>query len=182
MDAKVAAALCTGGPIAYLVRPDSDITDEWVLEHVVPHMLAAEVPCQVCLVLGRALLWKVVETSTKIEEAHNVPSSIMSRVMSAFGDLGERNRLLAGQNPVRRANLGVSGIDPQLHVFKILGSNDVVNTAPADDVVRAASQGHVRHEQGVQDASFRFMASEIQRLRREQEDAREEASRREMCL
>ena len=85
VDAKVAAALCTGGPIAYLVREGSGVTDEWILDHVVPHTNAAkEVPRQVCLVLGRALLWKVADAAAKPEEGHNVPSSIMARVLKAL--------------------------------------------------------------------------------------------------
>ena len=148
VDAKVAASLCTGGPIAYLVRDGSGITDEWILEHVVPHMNAAkEVPRQACIVLGRSLLWKVCDAAAKPEERHNVPSSIMARVLKALEDLGDRNRLPEGQNPIRRANLGVAGVDSQLHVFEILGGDDVVHTA-AGAAAPAAVAGPAEARQG----------------------------------
>lgn len=57
VDAKVAAALCKGGVIAYLVDPGSGITDEWILQHVVPNLMRHGIELQVCKVLGRAMLW-----------------------------------------------------------------------------------------------------------------------------
>ena len=180
VDAKAAAALCSGGPVAYLVRSGSGITDEWILDHVVPHMVDARVPPQVCVVLGRALLWKVAEQAKKPDDGHNVPRSIMARVTRALSDLGDRNSLPLGTNPVRRANLGVTGLDSQVHVFEILGGDDVVHGVSGEP--GAVVGGRPRHEQGVQDAGLRFMASEIQRLRREQEDGRNESARRELRL
>ena len=112
----------------------------------------------------------------------------MARVLKALEDLGDRNRLPEGQNPIRRANLGVAGVDSQLHVFEILGGDDVVHTAAGAAAPAAvagpagARHGDVRLEQGVRDASFRFMASELQRLRRDQDDFREEAACRKLKL
>ena len=174
VNAKAGASLCRGGAIAYLTRTESGITDEWLLDHVVPNLQTADVPRQACIVLGCALMWKVVEAATKPDEGHNVPSSIMGRAMVAFKDLGDRNHLPSGTNPIRRANLGVAGVDAELHVFEVLGGDDIRN-GPS-----APSQGNVRLEQGFQDASFRFMASEIQRLRRELQDSREESARRDL--
>ena len=54
-DAKVATALCKGGPIHYLVK-ESGISKEWILEHVVPSIFS-EYDEYVAIVLGRALLW-----------------------------------------------------------------------------------------------------------------------------
>ncbi len=56
-DAKVAAALCRGGPVEYVIKKESGITDQWVLDYVVPSMRAAKwegtemVPNQACIVL-----------------------------------------------------------------------------------------------------------------------------------
>ena len=30
VDAKVAAAMCKGGPIAYIIDPLSGVTDDWI--------------------------------------------------------------------------------------------------------------------------------------------------------
>ena len=78
VDAKVAAALCKGGPVAYIVKDASGVTDQWILDYVVPSMrrglycpdprnasdvFAVAVPEQVCIVLGRALLFKIFDSS-----------------------------------------------------------------------------------------------------------------------
>jgi hypothetical protein len=38
VDAKVAAALCKGGPCAYILIDGSGLSDDWILDHVVPHV------------------------------------------------------------------------------------------------------------------------------------------------
>ena len=42
--------------VAYLVREESGITDEWIRDYVVLNMVVAGLPDKVCLVLDRALL------------------------------------------------------------------------------------------------------------------------------
>ncbi len=78
VDAKVAAALCKGGPVAYIVKDASGITDQWILDYVVPSMkqglfcpnpnnalnvFAAVISEQVCIFLGRVLLFKMFDSS-----------------------------------------------------------------------------------------------------------------------
>ena len=62
VDAKVASSLCKGGPIAYVIDPlsVSGVTDQWVLDHVVPN-LSKKVPVEVAKVLGRAVLFRVFD-------------------------------------------------------------------------------------------------------------------------
>jgi hypothetical protein len=55
LDAKVSAALCKGGPIAYAVDPRSGVSDSWIREHVLPHSAAA-LPTLVANLFGRAVL------------------------------------------------------------------------------------------------------------------------------
>ena len=38
VDAKVAAALCKGEPATYFLKEESRITDQWVLDYVVPNL------------------------------------------------------------------------------------------------------------------------------------------------
>ena len=52
-----------------------------------------------------------------------VPSSITARLMAVIHYLGSRNRIKAGTKPVRRASLGVTKIDTELHIFGIPGSH-----------------------------------------------------------
>ena len=63
VDAKVAAALCKGGVVAYLIDEDSGITDQWILDYVVPNMFQTGIHCQVCLVLGHVILWRIFDPS-----------------------------------------------------------------------------------------------------------------------
>jgi hypothetical protein len=63
VDAKVAAAMCKGGVIAYLIDEISGVTDAWILEHVVPNMVNHGIDHQVCKVLGRAVLWRLFDRS-----------------------------------------------------------------------------------------------------------------------
>ena len=170
VDAKAATYLCTGGPVAYLVREESGVTDDWLRDYVVPNMVGYGLPDKVCVVLGRALLWKVAEQYLDAEAGHLIPRSIHDRVWSAFRDLGDRNRLPVNVNPVKRVNIGVSGIDAELHVFQVLGE---------DDVRPEKGGANVRHEQGVANAEARFLASEVAHLRRENSDMREEMKRRD---
>ena len=122
VDAKVAAALCKGGPVDYVVKKESGITDQWILDYVVPNMKAATwegnpmVPTQACIVLGRALLWKIFHTSGE----KGVNPDIRTRVMSAYADLGDRDTLEEGENPVRKIPLGVTGVDAELIIDELM--------------------------------------------------------------
>ena len=71
-------------------KEESSITDQWILDYVVPNM-AHHLPRQVCVVLGRALLWKIFHVSGEV-----LPIEIRSRVMAAYDDLGENCSLEGG--------------------------------------------------------------------------------------
>ncbi len=75
---QVILATMKGGPVAYIVKDASGITDQWILDYVVPSMrqglfcpnpnnalnvFAAAIPEQVCIILGRALLFKMFDRS-----------------------------------------------------------------------------------------------------------------------
>ena len=136
-------------------------------------MVDAGLPDKVCSVLGRALLWKVAEQYLDTEAGHLIPVWITNRVMSAFQDLGGRSRLPVNANPVNRVNLGVSGVDAKLHVFKVLGEDDVHPSQGGADT------RDVRQEHGVANAEFRFVASKVAHFRRKNSDLREELKRRD---
>ena len=110
-------------------------------------------------VLGRALLWKVWE--------------------AAHGDLGARNCLEAGTNPVWRANIGITGINAELYVFKIMGSG-------GEDEGGASGPGAVgrgpRTMSREHQVELRFLASEVQRLQRAVADNAEQVARRDVIM
>ena len=152
--------LAVGGLVAYFVREDSGISDAWIVDHVVPNMVRGGVPRQVCIVLGRALLWKVWEAAMG-DVGHSMPPAITARVMAAIRDLGSRNWLEAGTNPVRCASLGVTGIDAELHIFEILGSRGEGRSGGASEGGADERERPREHE-----AELCFLACEMQRMYR----------------
>lgn len=172
VDAKVAAALCKGGPIAYLVKEASGITNQWVLDYVVPH-LVGRIPNQAAVVLGRALLWRVFDTDSALP----VPPQISNRVRAAYQGLGDRNTLAVGDNPVRKAPLGVVGIDAQLIVEEILGGGDAGGGGAG-----GGGGGDRRVAHGMQREEVRLLNSQVMHLRRELADAHAENLRRDMIV
>lgn len=81
--------------------------------------------------------------------------------MPAMRDLGERNKLEEGTNPIKHGNIGVSGIDAELYVFEILGGKGDKNATGSN-----VDAHDSRIIAGKQPAETRFLASEVQRLRR----------------
>ena len=132
VDAKAAYILCTVGAEVYLMQEELGITDEWVKDHIVPNMVAAGVPAQVCLVLGCSVLWKVAKRFLDADAGHLISSEVVERMMSAFHDLGKRNELPVNMNPVNRVNICVSGIDAKTVCFRSLAMTTLVaREAPA---------------------------------------------------
>jgi len=175
VDAKVAAALCKGGPVVYLVKEESGVTDQWILDYVVPNLLQRQeleakhrIPRQVCVVLGRALLWKIFS-----EGAQYLPQSIVSRVRTAYNDIGDRCTLEAGDNPVRKAPIGVTGADAELVVEELL------NLAPEGGDPPANSNQDPRVRRSLEGQETRILSSQVVHLRREFADFRAEGARRD---
>ena len=102
-DAKVAAALCKGGPIHYHLKEYSGINDEWVCDKVCPN-ITATYGSVIGKVLGRALLWCVYDT----EQTKVVPIFISDRIKEAYNKVTDK-RLADGENPVEKVPLYVSG-------------------------------------------------------------------------
>jgi len=106
IDAKVAAVLCTGGPCKYKLREGSGVTEEWLLQHVVPNIHARYGDeNQVAKVFALPVLWacfeeRDVETQVNGGPKH-VPYYIRDRVMEAYLAI---QQLEPDVNPVRKAS------------------------------------------------------------------------------
>ena len=99
-DAKVAAALSMGGPVKYKLKANSGITDDWICEHVVPHIRDfygehSSVP----KVLGRALLWAIMDGNLD----YRLPEAIRQPTRRAYSEL--EGRLADGVNPVEKVSI-----------------------------------------------------------------------------
>jgi Transcriptional activator of glycolytic enzymes len=114
-DAKVAAALCIGGPCKYSLKENSGVTDEWLLAHVVPNTFAHskfQNNEHVALVLALPLLWASFDS----EMDDFIPTHIKTRIQNAYEPI---RRLPPEENPVARIPLliasnenGILCIDP----------------------------------------------------------------------
>ena len=109
-DAKVAAALCKGKPIHYCVKERSGISEQWIIEHVVP-AIRSRYCRSIFLVLGRAFSWRVFDDI----DSHVTSLQIAARVKQAYRDIDARCLLPDGQNPVEKLPLMVTaGADAQI--------------------------------------------------------------------
>ena len=92
MDAKVAAAMCKGGVIAYEIDPLSGVSDNWILDYVVPNMVRHGIPSEVCIVFGRAVLFRVFDRTG--EDA--VPIPMRESTVRVYNNFGGHNALEQG--------------------------------------------------------------------------------------
>lgn len=97
-DAKVASALCVGGPCQYVLKENTGINDEWLLEHVVPHTVTRSKfrdNEQVALVLALPLLW----ASFDADMEDFIPPDVRLRVRNAYHEI---HQLPFDENPVKK--------------------------------------------------------------------------------
>ena len=120
VDAKVAAALCKGGVVMYAVERESGISDGWIMDHVTPNMASAGIPRQVCLVLGRAMLWRIFDRCGE----DLVPPEQRIRILQRYEDLSANNLLSVGTNPVKKIPLVVDGYDSEGLIDQVVGGED----------------------------------------------------------
>jgi hypothetical protein len=114
VDAKVAAALCKGGPVAYIHAEESSITDDWILQYVVP-ATRQKLSHEVCIVLGRALLWRIFDKSGNF-----IPKEIKRCVHEdAYSNLGDQCTLENGVNPIKKIPLGIGGNDVEVVIDEL---------------------------------------------------------------
>jgi hypothetical protein len=165
VDAKVAAALCNGGPITYVVKEGSGISDDWILQHVVPSM-RRHLDRQVCVVFGRALLWRIFYDIATHKTV--VPEDIEKRVVEAYAGLGDRCTLAEGENPVKKMPLGVDGVDANLVMDILFEDGDDAPAAPAaaNEQVPAHAGGDRRVAQRMGAQENRLLCSQVLQLRR----------------
>ena len=105
------------------------------------------------------MLWKIFH-----ESSTSVPPRIRSRVLAAYNDLGDRSYLGEGDNPVHKVPLGVAGVDAELVIEEIMGS----------DIGGEAADGDLRVCQGMERQEVRLLSSQLMHLRRKLSDTRAE--------
>ena len=146
--------------MAVTLKEGSGVTDQWILEYVVPHTLTSNVPTQACVVPGRALLWKVFHESGE----QGVPTQIRNRVVNAYNAIGSHGGLERNENPVKKVPIGVAGVDAELIIEEIFETSE----GNADNRVRT----------GMERQEVRLLSSQVMHLHREIADVQTEQERR----
>jgi hypothetical protein len=85
-----------------------------------PNVFSAAIPEQVCIILGRAFLFKMFDSSPGEKQVGGVAPQIRARKMNVYASLGGRNTLGQGENPVKKIPLGVIGVDSELVIDELL--------------------------------------------------------------
>ena len=122
-DVKVAAALCTGGPVKYKVKEGCGISDQWLKENVAPG-IASQFSGPVAAVFAKPLLWAVYDPDV----SSLVPASIRQRIVAAYNALGEDAMLADDQNPIEKVLLTCYESGGQVFIEEI--PNDVQMAPP----------------------------------------------------
>jgi hypothetical protein len=109
-DAKVAGKLFVGGPCKYDIKDSSGVTDDFLLQHVVPN-ICARFSADVAKVLAKLLLWMLFSS-----ERNYLPQAMRDHVQSAYNNICI---LPAGENPVKKILLVVTGNEGEVYLMKL---------------------------------------------------------------
>eukprot|EP00957_Ditylum_brightwellii_P169609 12909855-Ditylum_brightwellii.AAC.1 len=59
-DVKVASRFCVGGPYKYALQDGADLSDEWLVEHVIPN-IASMFSSAVSIAFALPILWAIFD-------------------------------------------------------------------------------------------------------------------------
>jgi hypothetical protein len=141
VDAHVAGKLCPGEPCSYNIRESSPVTEDWILEYVVPNLNASSHGPTLSKLLGKALLWTIFS-----DKRHWVPDTIVERVMLAYDVLlnaqdQEVQLQEANNNPIFKKMLLITGSDAVLHITEVNDQEPPAGQGGAAAGVGAAAGG-----------------------------------------
>lgn len=147
-DAKVAAALCVGGPVKYGFRNGCGLSDGFIIEHVSP-FIATHYPRAVAVTLGKALLWAIYSDELSGIIDQEMKERVKAAVAEVVGD-----RLADGVSPIRKIPLIITGNEGALTI-----------TEMHDDENNDANNGGGRNMMGVMENEVRVILSNVHSLR-----------------
>lgn len=119
IDAKVAAALCVGGPVKYKRVNGSGISDQWLAANVVPHILQ-RFPGETSglgMTLALPLLWACIDESME----NKVPVDLRDRIRHAYAAIRQLDQ---GINPVIKVPIIIYRAEERLLIDELM-PNDV---------------------------------------------------------
>ena len=130
IDAMVAGLLSVGGPCSYRIRTNSPVTDDWILENVVPCISSSSYGRSLGKILGRALTWLIFS-----EKRHWATPALVDRVNREYQVLVGANEEMVATNPIEKRLLVITGQEAVLVITEVTGANTNSNN-------QQQSQGH----------------------------------------
>jgi hypothetical protein len=109
-DAKVAGMICIGGPCKHVVKEGSGVTDNFLLQHVVPN-IRTWFPADVAKVLAKPLLWMIFSS-----ERNCLPQAMRDHIQTAYNNI---HVLPAGENSVKKILLVVTGNEGEVFLDEV---------------------------------------------------------------
>jgi HEPN domain-containing protein len=171
-DAKVAAALCMGGPCKYVLKNGSGITTNWLLEHVVPNIRQSEhFQDPVATVLALPLLWACFNMDAQAF----VPNDLRNRIRDAYAVI---RQLEPAENPVAKILLVVTGEDAEVYIDEVFNPDEQPPPPPGDNNMDHPNPpnlpNNINNTRGLAHANFQALYSQNVALRREVQELRAE--------
>ncbi|KAI2506250.1 hypothetical protein MHU86_8185 [Fragilaria crotonensis] len=163
IDAKVAAALCIGGPIKYELSVDVEVrtavTNDWLFTNVVPCIRARfSGDSRLCRVLGLSLLFGCLDEELSME----LPPFVVARVQNAWEAL-RLQAAVANNNPVHRVPLHVYRINDTLCIDPVVVQRE---EGGAPGVPATNAGGHGNQQQRDND-SYQALLIQLQHQRQQ---------------
>ena len=111
----MAGGICIGGPCKYGVKEKSGITNDWLLQHLVPN-ISTQVSYGIAVVLTKAFLWFAL---CGVRNETYLPQGMTNRIRTAYVAL--QNDLAKGENPIQKIFLVLTGHEGVIYLDKIGG-------------------------------------------------------------
>ncbi len=143
------------------------MSDNLILDYVVPNMVRHGIPSEVCIVFGRAVLFRVFDRTGE----DVVPTPMRESTMQAYHELESHNILEDGCNPIKRRPLIVTGYNMEVIIDLMEADDDDGQGGLAN------GDGDPRRAAMVRNQEVRMLSSQILHLRRELCDAWTEGDR-----
>lgn len=112
IDAIVASSLCVGGPCKYEAKEGSNVNDHWLTTEFAPH-IAAKMGTAIGIVLGKALLWCLMDPTMSL----TIPVELRNRLMERYNTI---QALAENANPIERIGLYVRNTNGQLLIDPVI--------------------------------------------------------------
>lgn len=128
-------------------------------------MARCGIPREVCLVLGRAMLWRIFDSSGE----DLVPAEQKRRILERYDSIPHKT-IPVGVNPIKKVPLIVDGYDAEV-LIEIADGADVITMEEGERATASVPRMGLRRQE------IRLLASQVHHLRMENAEMRLEYER-----